>query len=40
VVLIDEFQDTDPVQAELALLPTSDREPDGDWRNCARPRAG
>ncbi len=32
VVLIDEFQDTDPVQAELALLLTSDQEPDGDWR--------
>jgi ATP-dependent helicase/nuclease subunit A len=31
-VLIDEFQDTDPVQAELALLLTSDQEPDGDWR--------
>ena len=26
-VLIDEFQDTDPVQAELALLLTSDEEP-------------
>ena len=32
VVLIDEFQDTDPVQAELAMLLTSDQEPDGDWR--------
>jgi len=32
VILIDEFQDTDPVQAELALLLTSDQEPDGDWR--------
>ena len=31
-VLIDEFQDTDPVQAELALLLTSLQEPDGDWR--------
>ena len=31
-MLIDEFQDTDPVQAELALLLTSLQEPDGDWR--------
>ena len=31
-VLIDEFQDTDPVQAELALLLTSLQEPGGDWR--------
>jgi ATP-dependent exoDNAse (exonuclease V) beta subunit len=31
-VLIDEFQDTDPVQAELALLLTSDDEPGDDWR--------
>ncbi|MCL2769984.1 MAG: UvrD-helicase domain-containing protein, partial [Solirubrobacterales bacterium] len=30
-VLIDEFQDTDPVQAELALLLTSDEEPGDDW---------
>jgi ATP-dependent helicase/nuclease subunit A len=30
-VLIDEFQDTDPIQAELALLLTSDGEPGGDW---------
>ncbi|MGO9899956.1 MAG: UvrD-helicase domain-containing protein [Solirubrobacteraceae bacterium] len=32
VVLIDEFQDTDPVQAELALLLTSETEPHDDWR--------
>jgi ATP-dependent helicase/nuclease subunit A len=32
VLLIDEFQDTDPVQAELAVLLTSGQEPDGDWR--------
>lgn len=31
-VLIDEFQDTDPVQAELALLLTSDADPGEDWR--------
>ena len=36
-VLIDEFQDTDPVQAELALLLTSDEDPDDDWRR-AHPR--
>jgi ATP-dependent helicase/nuclease subunit A len=38
-VLIDEFQDTDPVQAELALLLTSDDEPGGDWRGL-RPGPG
>jgi ATP-dependent exoDNAse (exonuclease V) beta subunit len=31
-VLIDEFQDTDPVQAELALLLTSLDEPGEEWR--------
>jgi ATP-dependent exoDNAse (exonuclease V) beta subunit len=31
-VLIDEFQDTDPVQAELALLLTSGADPREDWR--------
>jgi len=30
-VLIDEFQDTDPVQAELALLLTSDERPGDGW---------
>jgi ATP-dependent helicase/nuclease subunit A len=30
-VLIDEFQDTDPAQAELALLLTSDQDPGEDW---------
>ena len=39
VVLIDEFQDTDPVQAELALLLTSDQEPGSDWRSL-RPEPG
>jgi len=38
-VLIDEFQDTDPVQAELALLLTSDEEPGEDWR-ALRPGSG
>jgi len=31
-VLIDEFQDTDPVQAELALILASDGHPAEDWR--------
>jgi ATP-dependent helicase/nuclease subunit A len=39
VVVIDEFQDTDPVQAELALLLTSDDDPGGDWRDL-RPGPG
>ena len=39
VLLIDEFQDTDPVQAELALLLTSDDEPEADWRTLT-PAAG
>jgi len=38
-VLIDEFQDTDPVQAELALLLTSDDDPGGDWHTL-RPGPG
>ena len=38
-VLIDEFQDTDPVQAELALLLTSDQDLGGDWREL-RPAPG
>ncbi len=38
-VLIDEFQDTDPVQAELALLLASDEEPGADWRTL-RPGPG
>lgn len=38
-VLIHEFQDTDPVQAELALLLTSDEEPGEDWRTL-RPGPG
>jgi ATP-dependent helicase/nuclease subunit A len=38
-VLIDEFQDTDPVQAELALLLTSDDDPGEDWRTL-RPGPG
>ena len=38
-MLIDEFQDTDPVQAELALLLTSDEPPGADWRTL-RPAPG
>jgi ATP-dependent helicase/nuclease subunit A len=38
-LLIDEFQDTDPVQAELALLLSADGEADGDWL-ALRPEAG
>jgi ATP-dependent helicase/nuclease subunit A len=38
-VLIDEFQDTDPVQAELALLLTGEEDPGGDWREL-RPTPG
>ena len=38
-VLIDEFQDTDPVQAELAILLTSDDPPGADWR-ALRPANG
>jgi ATP-dependent helicase/nuclease subunit A len=39
VVFIDEFQDTDPVQAELALLLTSS-DPPGDNLLALRPRPG
>ncbi len=38
-VLIDEFQDTDPVQAELALLLTGDHAPGAD-RHGVRPAPG
>ncbi|MBO0744128.1 MAG: UvrD-helicase domain-containing protein [Candidatus Dormibacteraeota bacterium] len=38
-VLIDEFQDTDPVQTELVLLLTSEGDPPADWRRL-RPLAG
>ena len=31
VILVDEFQDTDPVQAEIALCIASDAEPTDDW---------
>jgi len=38
-LLIDEFQDTDPVQAELALLLSADGDASGDWL-ALRPEAG
>jgi len=38
-LLVDEFQDTDPVQAEVLLLLCSDDPTQRDWRRCA-PRPG
>ena len=38
-VLVDEFQDTDPLQAEILLLLTSEPEGGSDWRT-AVPRPG
>jgi ATP-dependent helicase/nuclease subunit A len=38
-VLVDEFQDTDPVQAEVLLLLTADDPGERDWRKC-RPVPG
>ena len=38
-VLVDEFQDTDPVQAEVMLLLTADDPAQTDWRQC-RPVSG
>ena len=38
-VLVDEYQDTDPLQTEIVLLLTSDEPPDGDWSR-AVPRPG
>ena len=38
-VLVDEFQDTDPVQAEVMLLLTADDPRERDWRKC-RPIPG
>jgi ATP-dependent helicase/nuclease subunit A len=39
VVLVDEFQDTDPVQADIALCIASDLDPGTDWLEL-RPRPG
>jgi len=33
-LLVDEFQDTDPVQAEVMLLLTADDPTETDWRRC------
>lgn len=33
-LLVDEFQDTDPIQAEVMLLLTAQREAETDWRKC------
>jgi len=38
-LLVDEFQDTDPLQAEILFLLTADDPACTDWRNC-RPRPG
>ncbi len=38
-LLVDEFQDTDPIQAEVMLLLTADDPAVRDWRRC-RPRPG
>ena len=38
-LLVDEFQDTDPVQAEVMMLLTADNPAETDWRKC-RPRPG
>jgi len=38
-VLVDEFQDTDPIQAEVVMLLTADDQSETDWRKC-RPRPG
>jgi ATP-dependent helicase/nuclease subunit A len=38
-LLVDEFQDTDPIQAEVMLLLTADDPAERDWRRC-RPVKG
>lgn len=38
-ILVDEFQDTDPIQAEVLVLLTADDPEEDDWRRC-RPRPG
>lgn len=38
-LLVDEFQDTDPIQAEVLLLLTATDERETDWRKC-RPHPG
>jgi len=39
VLLVDEFQDTDPVQADIAMCIASDDDPGDDWLSM-RPRPG
>ena len=38
-LLVDEFQDTDPIQAEVMLLLTADNPEETDWTRC-KPRPG
>ena len=38
-IFVDEFQDTDPLQAEILLLLAADDDEETDWRR-ARPRPG
>ena len=38
-IFVDEFQDTDPLQAEILLLLAADNDDETDWRR-ARPRPG
>ena len=38
-IFVDEFQDTDPLQAEILLLLAADDHAETDWRR-ARPRPG
>jgi ATP-dependent helicase/nuclease subunit A len=38
-ILVDEFQDTDPIQAEVMLLLSADNPRETDWRKC-RPLPG
>ncbi len=38
-LLVDEFQDTDPIQAQVMLYLTADDHVEADWRKC-RPRPG
>ncbi len=38
-LLVDEFQDTDPIQAEVMMLLASEDPAESDWRRC-RPRPG
>ncbi len=37
-LLVDEFQDTDPIQAEVMMYLTSEDPDEGDWRRCVPAR--